>query len=80
MLLSLFLSIYYYFIIFIFFTDLLFYFVYFDIYSLKGGKVVIVTAGRYAGRKAVVVKATDDGDNKKKFGHALRNYIYNYIQ
>ena len=28
-------------------------------------------AGRYAGRKAVVVKASDDGNSDKPFGHAL---------
>mmetsp|Transcript_24538 Transcript_24538/g.40910 ORF Transcript_24538/g.40910 Transcript_24538/m.40910 type:complete len:143 (+) Transcript_24538:49-477(+) len=38
---------------------------------IKSGKVVIVLAGRYAGRKAVVVKASDDGNASKKFGHAL---------
>jgi len=27
----------------------------------KSGKVVIILAGRYAGRKAVVVKASDEG-------------------
>jgi large subunit ribosomal protein L27e len=40
-------------------------------YSFKSGKVVIVLAGRFAGRKAVVVKASDDGKEKKNFGHAL---------
>lgn len=28
-------------------------------------------SGRYAGRKAVVVKAFDDGNKDRKFGHAL---------
>ena len=28
-------------------------------------------AGRYAGRKAVVVRASDDGNSEKPFGHAL---------
>lgn len=42
-----------------------------DVCSFKSGKVVIVLAGRYAGRKAVVVKATDDGNSEKPFGHAL---------
>ncbi len=44
---------------------------FFLIYSFKSGKVVIVLAGRYAGRKAVVVKASDDGNKEKHFGHAL---------
>ena len=38
---------------------------------MKSGKVVLVLAGRYAGRKAVVVKPTDDGTSDKPFGHAL---------
>jgi hypothetical protein len=33
--------------------------------------VVIILSGRYAGRKAVVVKASDDGNDSKKFGHAI---------
>mmetsp|Transcript_23207 Transcript_23207/g.21096 ORF Transcript_23207/g.21096 Transcript_23207/m.21096 type:complete len:143 (-) Transcript_23207:71-499(-) len=37
----------------------------------KSGRVVVVLAGRYAGRKAIVVKATDDGTKEKKFGHAI---------
>ncbi len=45
--------------------------------SFKNGKVVIVLNGRFAGRKAVVVKASDDGNDSKKFGHALgKNYIF----
>ncbi|KAJ6645459.1 60S ribosomal protein L27 [Pseudolycoriella hygida] len=38
---------------------------------MKNGKVVIVLCGRYAGRKAVVVKTFDDGTPDKQFGHAL---------
>lgn len=38
---------------------------------MKSGKVVIVLCGRYAGRKAVVVKTFDDGTADKQFGHAL---------
>merc|ERR1712168_1125040 len=38
---------------------------------LKTGKVVLVLAGKYAGRKAVIVKAYDDGTNDKPYGHAL---------
>ena len=37
----------------------------------KGGKIVIILSGRYAGRKAVVVKASDDGNDNRKFGHAI---------
>ena len=36
---------------------------------LKSGKVVIVLRGRYAGRKAVVVKAFDDPTKDRKFAH-----------
>ncbi|GMI61951.1 hypothetical protein ScalyP_jg800 [Parmales sp. scaly parma] len=38
---------------------------------IKSGKVVIVLAGRFAGRKAVVVKTFDDGSSDKQFGHCL---------
>jgi len=38
---------------------------------MKSGKVVLVLAGRYAGRKAVIVKNYDDGTTDKQYGHAL---------
>lgn len=38
---------------------------------MKSGKVVIVLGGRYAGRKAIIVKTFDDGTSEKQFGHAL---------
>ena len=38
---------------------------------IKSGKVVVMLAGRYAGRKAVVVKTYDEGNNDRKFGHCL---------
>merc|ERR1711948_255000 len=38
---------------------------------MKAGKVVLVLSGRFAGRKAVIVKPTDDGTTDKPFGHAL---------
>lgn len=41
------------------------------LFSIKTGKVVIVLNGRFAGRKAVVVKSSDEGNDAKKFGHAL---------
>lgn len=37
----------------------------------KSGRVVILLNGRFAGRKAVVVKAFDDGHKDRKFGVAL---------
>ncbi|OQR91445.1 60S ribosomal protein L27 [Thraustotheca clavata] len=39
--------------------------------SVKNGKVVVVLNGRYAGRKAIVVKAYDEGNGDRKFGHAI---------
>ena len=38
---------------------------------LKKGKVVIMLAGRYAGKKAVVVKTFDQGTTDKSFAYAL---------
>uniref|UniRef100_A0A0N5C6D9 60S ribosomal protein L27 n=2 Tax=Strongyloides papillosus TaxID=174720 RepID=A0A0N5C6D9_STREA len=38
---------------------------------MKSGKVVLVLRGRFAGRKAVVVKTYDDGSNERPYGHAL---------
>ncbi|KAG1672113.1 hypothetical protein FOA52_001700 [Chlamydomonas sp. UWO 241] len=38
---------------------------------LKPGKVVIVLAGRYAGKKAVIVKNHDEGTSSRPYGHAL---------
>nr|CAJ17395.1 ribosomal protein L27e [Timarcha balearica] len=38
---------------------------------MKSGKVVLVLGGRYAGRKAVVIKNYDDGTADKQYGHAL---------
>mmetsp|Transcript_5235 Transcript_5235/g.11487 ORF Transcript_5235/g.11487 Transcript_5235/m.11487 type:complete len:146 (-) Transcript_5235:229-666(-) len=38
---------------------------------LKSGKVVIILAGRHAGKKAVVVKTHEDGNDDKRFSHCL---------
>jgi large subunit ribosomal protein L27e len=38
---------------------------------MKPGKVVVVTAGRYAGKKGIIVKNHDDGSNERHYGHAL---------
>lgn len=38
---------------------------------MKAGKIVLVLSGRYAGRKAVVLKTYDDGTADKQYGHAL---------
>lgn len=36
---------------------------------------MIVLSGRYAGKKAVVVRAHDEGNDKKKFGHAVGKFL-----
>merc|ERR1712071_212391 len=38
---------------------------------IKSGRVVILTAGKYAGKKAVVVKENNDGSQDRLYGHAL---------
>lgn len=38
---------------------------------LQQGKVVIILQGRYAGKKAVIVKNYDDGTSGRAYGHAL---------
>jgi large subunit ribosomal protein L27e len=37
----------------------------------ESGKVVILLAGRHAGKKAIVVKTFDDGNSDKRFAHCL---------
>ena len=38
---------------------------------MKSGKVVLVLGGRFAGRKAIIVKNYDEGTTEKPYGHAL---------
>ena len=38
---------------------------------LQAGKVVIILTGRYAGKKAVIVRNYDDGTTGRKYGHAV---------
>merc|ERR1712221_19921 len=38
---------------------------------MKFGKVVLVLGGKYAGRKAIIVKNYDDGTQDRQYGHAL---------
>ena len=45
---------------------------------IKAGKVVLVLNGRYAGRKAVIVKNHDEGTADKQYGHALVAGIARY--
>lgn len=42
-----------------------------NVCSIKQGKVVIVLNGRFAGRKAVVLRVYESGTKDRKFGHAL---------
>ena len=37
----------------------------------QNNKVVILLTGRYAGKKAVIVRNYDDGTNSRPYGHAL---------
>jgi len=45
---------------------------------LKVGRVGIVTRGRYAGKKVVIVKVHDEGTKGHPFGHALVAGIERY--
>jgi len=45
---------------------------------LKPGKVVVILNGRYAGKKAVIVKAFDEGASSRSYGHALVAGINRY--
>merc|ERR1712071_353938 len=38
---------------------------------MKSGKVVLILAGRFAGRKAIIAKNYDDSTHEKPYGHAL---------
>merc|ERR1712166_765107 len=38
---------------------------------MRKGRVVILLAGRRAGKKAIIVKQNDEGRKDKKFAHAL---------
>ena len=38
---------------------------------MKKGRVVILLAGRHAGKKAIIIKQIDEGKKNRKFGHAL---------
>merc|ERR1712241_342212 len=38
---------------------------------IKSVRVVILTAGKYAGKKAVVVKESNEGTQERLYGHAL---------
>eukprot|EP00959_Pyramimonas_sp_CCMP1952_P383850 8044229-Pyramimonas_sp.AAC.4 len=44
----------------------------------QSNKVVVLLNGRYAGRKAVIVKNFDDGTSGRQYGHALVAGIATY--
>lgn len=45
---------------------------------LKPGKVVIMTAGRFAGKKAVIVQNTDSKNKERSYGHSVVAGIKKY--
>jgi hypothetical protein len=45
---------------------------------IQANKVVVLLNGRYAGRKAVIVKNFDDGQTGRQYGHALVAGIATY--
>ncbi|OLY79850.1 60S ribosomal protein L27-A [Smittium mucronatum] len=45
---------------------------------LKPGKVVIITQGRYAGKKAVIVKNYDEGTKDRQYGYCVVAGIERY--
>eukprot|EP01018_Ginkgo_biloba_P004807 Gb_36674 [translate_table: standard] len=45
---------------------------------LKPNKVVVLLQGRFAGRKAVIVKTFDDGTSGRAYGHCLVAGIAKY--
>jgi hypothetical protein len=48
--------------------------------SLKVGRVVIITRGRYAGKKCVIISPLDNGTKSHPFPHALVAGIETYPQ
>merc|ERR1712139_753628 len=38
---------------------------------LKDGKIVVLLQGRYAGKKAVILKTNDDGGKERPYGHCV---------
>jgi large subunit ribosomal protein L27e len=45
---------------------------------LKTGRVCIVTRGRYAGKKVVIIQAVDTGSKSHPYGHAIVAGIERY--
>merc|ERR1712227_979646 len=38
---------------------------------LKDGKIVVLLQGRYAGKKAVILKTDDEGGKERPYGHCV---------
>ena len=38
---------------------------------LKDGKIVVCLQGRYAGKKAVILKTDDEGNKERPYGHCV---------
>merc|ERR1711998_459416 len=38
---------------------------------LKDGKIVVLLQGRYAGKKAAILKTNDDGGKERPYGHCV---------
>eukprot|EP01087_Luapelamoeba_hula_P001088 TRINITY_DN10834_c0_g1_i1.p1 TRINITY_DN10834_c0_g1~~TRINITY_DN10834_c0_g1_i1.p1 ORF type:complete len:135 (+),score=23.87 TRINITY_DN10834_c0_g1_i1:63-467(+) len=47
---------------------------------LKPGKVVLITNGRFAGRKGVIVENNDNGTKQRPYGHAIIAGVDRYPQ
>ena len=45
---------------------------------LKQGRVVIMLSGKYAGKKAVILKVYYEGSKRRRFGHVLVAGIARY--
>lgn len=43
--------------------------------SLRPGRVVVILQGRFAGRKAVILRTYEDGHGDRKFGHAVGEFL-----
>jgi len=42
-----------------------------DAKFLKDGKIVVCLQGRYAGKKAVILKTNDEGNKERPYGHCV---------
>ncbi|KAE8809651.1 60S ribosomal protein L27-3-like [Hordeum vulgare] len=47
---------------------------------LKPGKAVILLQGRYAGKKAVIVRVFEEGTHDRPYGHTLVAGVAKYLK